>query len=295
MSVTKLCIKCGQDCSNRARSKDSLGRYVCQSCIDTAKDIAAAARSTAPPLPSQRPADDLPLGVEFEDTTPRTKPCVNCGERAPKSALLCSSCGFDFATGKVAQFPKTAGRRCIKCAYDLSGVKSARCPECGTFNSDASRKALLSQRERTDNIRAEYTKPLYMLLGGLLVTTVVALLSGGTLGPTLVALLLQFAISAVIGTIAFFLACLVWIGFDAPFHLTTLRLLGIAAVCEAVWQVTVRIPVPLVASGALLITYVGLLQSMLGLDLQDAIIFSIVNWMVKLFVVITILTALGTP
>lgn len=292
MSVTKVCVNCGQDCSNRARSKDTQGRYVCQPCIEAAKASASTAR---PPVQSPHPlADDLPIAVEPDDRTPKTKSCVNCGATVAKAALECSSCGFDFAAGKVVRAPKPSGRRCIKCAYDLTGVKSARCPECGTLNTDASRKALVSQRERTDNIRAEYTKPLYMLAGGLVVSTAVALLSGDSLVPTLITFSLHFAISAVIGTVAFFLACLIWIGFDAPFHLTALRLLGIAAVCEAVWQITVRIPIPFVASGALLITYIGLLQSMLGLDLHDAIVFSIINWMVKLFVVISIISAIGT-
>lgn len=291
MSATKSCIKCGEDCSNRPRSKDAQGRYICQSCIDSIKAAKPAPPTLSPP---QLPADDGTLALAIEDAAPKTKPCKSCGSTIPEAALLCTSCGFDFVTGKSAAAAKKPGARtCIKCGYDLTGVKSSRCPECGTFNTDASRKAELNKRDRQDNIRSEYLKPLYMLFGGLAVATAAAFLSGHQLTSVVITLFLQFAISAVLGTIAFFFACLFWMGFDAPFHLTALRLLGIAAVCEAVWQVTAPIPIPFVASAALLITYIGLLQSVMSLDLQDAMLFAVVNWVLKVFIVVAIVTALS--
>jgi hypothetical protein len=43
---------------------------------------------------------------------------------------------------------------------------------------------------------------------------------------------LQLAIGVPIGVVAFFLCCLLWMGFDAPMHLTALRLVGVYALTD---------------------------------------------------------------
>lgn len=294
MSAAKVCTICRIDCSNQARVKDSPGRYICQVCVESAKARSSSTSDAPKDTPSHVDEGLTTLALDLENPKPKTKPCRGCGCTLTATALVCSSCGYDFTTGKAASLAKQGGPTCIKCGYNLVGVRSLRCPECGAFNTDASRKSELNRRDRSSNIRAEYTKPLYMLVGGLVVATAASSLSGQSPVESILNLSLGFAISAAIGTIVFFFACLAWIGFDAPFHLTALRMLGIAAVCEAVWRITVQIPIPFLASASLLITYIGLLQSMLDLDLQDAVIFALLNWIVKIFVVAAIVAAMSS-
>jgi hypothetical protein len=115
----KVCIHCAEDCSTKARVKDSQGRYACKGCHEQALAKAAAA-AAARPVTVARPAtaasalgpDAIALADEagFDPgllqsaldgvATPQT--CPACGSGMPTQAVMCTICGFNTRTGKAA-------------------------------------------------------------------------------------------------------------------------------------------------------------------------------------------------
>jgi hypothetical protein len=118
-------VVCGQDCSDRKRVKDRLGRYYCQPCHEAQKArlAAAAAQTPAQPTPAEpsRPAAPPPparaegnmgsifnLMADAEASAPASGPpavpgvaCPSCRSPMAAGAVLCVSCGYDTRTGKV--------------------------------------------------------------------------------------------------------------------------------------------------------------------------------------------------
>ncbi|MFO0860986.1 MAG: zinc ribbon domain-containing protein [Phycisphaerales bacterium] len=74
--------------------------------------------------------DPLPLAAEEADSLAA---CPACTAELRRGAVLCVSCGA--RVGKIETTVSAAAptrAACAKCGYDLSGVKEARCPECGS-------------------------------------------------------------------------------------------------------------------------------------------------------------------
>src|SRR5437867_10526512 len=44
----KICVACGEDCSNRPRTKDAKGRYFCKPCYEKAVQHQRSAAAPAP-------------------------------------------------------------------------------------------------------------------------------------------------------------------------------------------------------------------------------------------------------
>ncbi|MEK6701524.1 MAG: hypothetical protein AABZ53_04625 [Planctomycetota bacterium] len=292
--VPKICIRCGQDCAGKPRTKDATGRYTCDDC---AKTLMAQPDAPSPADPSIIPLEHEPhapsLASMIDDSTlPRS--CANCGIILGKSAVICSSCGFNTTTGKVtgATPSPSGGRKCLKCGYALEGLTSARCPECGTMNTAAQRVATSKEKAYRESVRLEYTKPVWMFVIGLVLSVALAALStkgNVTASTAMLVYLFKYALYVPSGVIVFLLCCAIWIGFNAPIHLTALRLAGIYAITDAVASVVgFIIPMQLIVWLAMLLTYVGLLQDMLELDLVDAILVAVVTFFVRLGVVVAI-------
>ena len=68
----------------------------------------------------------------------------------------------------------------MSCGYSLAGLKSERCPECGTINSTRRRKAMADERAVKDTVRQAYLRPVIMFGGGLTVSVVVAMIGAGS-------------------------------------------------------------------------------------------------------------------
>lgn len=112
----KICTVCGQDCSNKPRTKDAQGRYVCKECMqraqsaqlakqDAAKPKAAgAAGATAGASAAGDQGDNAFLLdiIEAPKVREGQKPCPACGKGINEGAVLCTSCGFNLKTGERA-------------------------------------------------------------------------------------------------------------------------------------------------------------------------------------------------
>ncbi len=305
----KVCIICKQDCSRKPRSKDKQGRYTCDECAASAK----AARVTAPAEPSAVAADDdgaIPfLEEESATSRPAMVGCPNCARPLASDAVICMGCGFNRATGRNVttamgegaapgepsagrgrggRAGKAAGRKCKSCGYDLRGLSTAKCPECGTVNVKPTRQ----ERDREDAARVRrnaWLHPIIMIVVGL---TVISIMVGAAHGSAAVAgQLVAFGISVVLGLLVYLFCSVLWIGFDEPIPLTALRLTGVYALADIGYTAIGLLPIQVgIFMGfgfwtAATVIYVLLLSHIMELDLVDAIIVAIVTTVAKVIIV----------
>ena len=103
----KVCVLCGEDCSQRPRVKDRRGRYYCRPCYDKAKeavDARKALEETPPdpelraepePEPELEPVPDPEAWmVPLEGEAAPAVGCPACGRRMDKGAVICTNCGY---------------------------------------------------------------------------------------------------------------------------------------------------------------------------------------------------------
>ncbi len=102
--------------------------------------------------------------------------------------------------------------------------------------------------------------------------------------------LMKYAIFVPVGVVVYFVCCLMWIGFDAPMHLSALRLAAAFAVVD-----TLAIPFALfgfIGLGMLVISLGLLLHNLMDLEVQDALILAVVLIVVQVIVAIAISQAM---
>jgi hypothetical protein len=132
----KICIVCKQDCSKKPRSKDAMGRYVCDGCISKVQAKASApARETQPasklgqPEQPDRPAqpDIVTADEELVDLlTP--PPAPKAGDR--QFSKLKPSGGGGDVIGVDGDLPDPSVRHCQKCHAAMPGSGRV-CQSCG--------------------------------------------------------------------------------------------------------------------------------------------------------------------
>lgn len=298
----KICIVCGQDCSDRPRVKDAAGRYCCKAC--EAARAAARAPSVAVPAPASAPAEEgdaydlMPEGLLGDGPAP----CPECGQPILAGSVVCLHCGFDTQKGfkhqvgtgvddpdDLSSLPvkgKPAAAKCPDCGYDLAGLKTPRCPECGKLVLKKSLRETFAEDSRRA-ARDAWQKPLIMIGVGLAGVATWQLIADPT-GRKLFISLLNIGVQVPIGLTVYFLCCLAWIGFDMPWRYITLRLIAVYAVTSLVKLPVDHIPVGMVRLGIMVIVYIGLLMDMLDLDVQDAAIVAVATVIANLFIVLTL-------
>jgi len=279
----KVCIYCGQDCSDKPRVRDKQGRYACRACAVAA----SKAFEKGGPL-----ADDIDMDIllapEPELKRERVRiDCPVCFREIRPGETMCVSCNYDSTKGLTEE--TQVGRRplgkeglvCINCGYDLRGLRQMRCPECNQHIAPRPEKRQKAGAFRDEATREAYVRPLLMLsiAGGLWL-----LWAAAASGPVVVPFyLIYFAAQVVTGVIAFFLCSALIFGFDAPWHLTTLRLAGIYAVVNLA-----NLAITQILGGSfflrllLLAVFIQMLMSLLDLDLTDAIITGLVLFLLRL-------------
>ncbi len=178
----KICIRCGVDCSGRPRTKDQFGHYTCRECYEKLQAQAKAAPSRALPAPkaaAPAPNAGAPAPAPPEADEPfvladdpagiasavahQPRECSNCGMLLAHDAVVCMRCGLNLQTGKLLATRKLSGegRSCIKCGYSLAGLKTTKCPECGTVNHRKSKAEEQREQDRKTSravARNEYLK-----------------------------------------------------------------------------------------------------------------------------------------
>ncbi len=297
--MAKICAVCGEDCSDRPRVKDKAGRYYCKPCEAKAAArsgfaaVAASAGTTATTMLAADGVDDI---IPIEDAHVAVeKACPVCMLRISADAVVCVHCGYDERKG-IQSSTLVEGKRagdgrvrlpCAKCGYDLTGLHAPRCPECGTIVGTTHRERIDSTVSR-DVARQEYTKPIVMFAVGTLATLGYFVLTGRPLA--IVPYLIGTAMALPVGMIVLWLCCLGWIGFNAPFHLNALRLMGIYAVVGFVLVATSWLPYRFIWLGVSGMIYAWLLAEMMDMDRSDGAIVALLTFVAMLvpgFVVLT--------
>lgn len=268
----KTCIYCGEDCSNRPRVRDRQGRYACHACVKAASrqwESHCALSHEVNPEILLAPEPELPPEVVRVD-------CPICLREIRPPETRCERCNYDSQTGLT---PETlVGLRelgpealiCVKCKYDLRGLKQMRCPECGEPIRPRASKVKKAGRFKDEATRQAYRAPLLMIgIAG----TVYVLWAGALGGPLAIpAVLLYLAFQVITGVIVFFLCSVIAFGFDAPWHLTFLRLTGIYCVVNlASLAISVVVGGSIILNVVVLLVFIQMLMSFLELDLVQAI------------------------
>jgi len=185
----------------------------------------------ADPRVSQRAAAEeeynpLPMAAPIESHA--SKKCGVCGSPMGKDSHVCGLCGFDdrkgIQTSTLVRTVTEDGRRivqCSECGYDLSGLPTAKCPECGTNNI---KKFNLLEGVSQETERDAFRKPIIAVgvgFGGSLLIAALAWQMPGVLAMVqLIVLLLPLALIVVS-------ACLIaWVGVDSTWGLTLLQITG---------------------------------------------------------------------
>lgn len=275
----KVCIRCGADCTVGERWKDRQGRYVCARCAKA---------------PHQEPAGTIPLADEPEPAPPPShepRMCAHCGMLLGTGIVICSSCGLDSRTGLLIGTGKPPpARQCTKCGYSLAGLTTPRCPECGTISRRASHRDSAGPEWRAD-LRREYIRLAIMIVVGLGFAGLVAAARSdfaSDIPVVLLAVLLKYAASLVFGVVVFQICSLLWLGFDAPFHLVLLRLAAVYALTDATGAVAGFVPVLFLPLLIVLFVHVGLLVELLDLDFYDAALVGFFTFIARWLVVVAI-------
>jgi hypothetical protein len=281
----KVCISCGQDCAGRPRVRDGQGRYMCRPCADAGAPRGTPARQDVPTDPA-----DVDIGYALAEEQAAAAPvardtatCMGCGVLMAPGAVLCTRCGYDTRAGAQVKTSKGKGgpKRCEKCGYDLTGLKKPKCPECGTVFTLGRDYNKEREEFSKDTARWAYLKPLIMFGIGAGIMLMVGGASQGGWGAALY--LIKYAVEVPVGVLVFWLCCLVYLGFDAPMHLTALRLAGIYAVTDVVGLVAGFVPFPILPMVITLTVYIGLLMDLLDLDIQDAVILGFITGAAKMY------------
>jgi hypothetical protein len=208
-------------------------------------------------------------------------PCGKCGRALAPDVQVCSVCGFDNRKGYTG--PRSAKKlNCAECGYDLRGLTSAKCPECGTLVPIRSAKAEMEDynaRESRRVARNACLRPVIIFVVSMSIIVLIYALNGDI--ELIVKNLIIFAIRVAVGIIVYFICCLTFLGFDAPMRLTALRLLAIytllhamIAVFNSAFNFQTRFALGSFRFGLLYIVHIGLLISELDMDKADALIMA---------------------
>lgn len=282
----KLCVRCGEDCADRPRVKTRDGRYMCKACeAQLATQSRAAATAPAPsPTNALAPAsdgtiplaDDQTIPIAVDTTIPLEEPEPR---RSPKDAFRPKGVPTGTAAVAAGVGASPAVSACVKCGYALDGVNSPRCPECGTLNT---KYAVRRERDAQDSAEVErkaYMQPIALFLICFAATAMLALGDRGV--EFMIARSVFTLVWGVLGFIVFTVCCLIWIGFDAPWHLNLVRFLAISAATAAIYQAVGLLPgaglLMIVWNVGVMIVYIGMLQKFLDLDLQDALLVGVIT------------------
>lgn len=303
----KVCIRCGEDCSNRPRVKDKQGRYTCEACLAKAKAAVAAAAAPAPQASPVAEVDaPIPLLEDAAvDAGPRAAPCPGCGRPLWSDAKVCVGCGFNRETGRrlsVSTDVEGDGKRarkakaapsftCEKCGYDLKGLKSTQCPECGSpiRIRSARRERELAESKRI--AKMALIKPLVLAAVGLVLSALILVYRDAAAAIPIY--LAGYGIGLVLLVVVYLFCSLVFIGFDEPFHHMVIRLAAVYALTDSVSLLLA--PVPMGFGRLLLVGFiwVGLMVAIMEIDQEDAIIAGLILYVVKVVITMIIITQLG--
>lgn len=314
MSDARVCSKCGGSVQGAPRYRDRAGNTYCASCANGAVTRSSGVERPGPPsappgvpvhdpgyaladessvvIPGRpaAPMLDADAGVPLEETVGEAparvragslgdfEVCVKCGAAMTRADQMCAGCGHKRgAELRPAGEGKKAAkaRTCVKCGYDLTGLKTPRCPECGKVNL-RSRSSVADEITRAE-MRWAYLKPaiitaicLPIALVGIAFATGSAMAIPVFLGVYAVMLAVTFAV--------YFVCSVVWLGFDEPLSLVFVRLSAVNAITDVARAILFSLPVFWINQLLLGFVLVVAMMSIMEMETEDAAIVSVLIW-----------------
>ena len=214
--------------------------------------------------------------------------CPSCESNFPPDAILCISCGFDRRTRarvnapppqkKAKPAPEIATVICPKCGYNLAGLTSTTCPECGEGFTHASLNRQAKRRSSAAADRQLWLTPSIMLgISSLVCLGYVGYLGGGIVA---VAWAIGTGFCMLGGFFGYAVVAATITGWCYNFGNSLLRVNAILMVTTAA---LIFLPVPFFLLKILVIWLIlfGLVKSVMDMDYQAAALaatFMIIGW-----------------
>lgn len=303
----KICVYCNQDCSNRPRLKDALGRYACKACAEKhqATEAPAGAAGAAVPASASAPApeagvfdDAMPASVIDEAVGSNTyalaepaetgglreqRLCPACSRAMMPDAVICTSCGYDarkgfqVGTGIGADSRKGGVTACRKCGYSLKGLKSNKCPECGEVAKPLTYAERRARDTKKQVINAYRTPAIVLAVGAGLVLLALNILANKWSAPledVVVWYGVSLGVSLPTALVAFAIAGVLWMGFNAPVPLLILQFTATILLSDAAGLLVMSVaPVRMAIWAATTAVFFVTLVTLMEFDAEDAAIY----------------------
>jgi hypothetical protein len=231
------------------------------------------------PAKGTKPGGDFQLAPEEAPPPGATlKPCGDCGRLIPGDSKKCIHCGHGGGTPPppAADAPPLP---CVFCQYDLRGSPAGKCPECGKQQPRTSRRARDELMAR-DVARHDIKRCLIYVAAGVVLIGGLAVWGDGVEG--LVSSLAQFGVSIVVSIFVYAICGVIWLGLDGGFGLLSLR---VAASVSAAYVSLILVGFATYLFACLgfvgivlpFLVYASMLWELCEIDLQDAVIVSVVT------------------
>ena len=295
----KVCTLCKHDVSKKPRVKDPQGRYLCEPCFARSQQKAVAAApapaARAPVVPKAAPVQHAMTGGEamFD--------AIDNGD-AGGDMLLPEGYDPALVLAAVTAKPEAPVRAhqpaispegvkkkdkkgkapppfsCRHCGYDMSGSISTRCPECGKINMQPKDQGLLDDEREVR--RNTYRRPFTLMLIGWLISALVLAFGKAGVGDVIF-LCAMWGVVTVFGVFTFWVCSKMFLEYDAPWHITLLRLAGIFA-CSTVMPTAIAIAVgfPFVFGLTSTALTILLYKTELETDWWEAVGLAVAGWVI---------------
>lgn len=237
------------------------------------------------PIPLE-PDAPLPAPAKAEPQT-RPRACPKCAAVVLPGAPACQRCGQSMRPKAALAKP---AEPCPHCGYDLAGGKGPKCPECGKDVSPAAIRAAKRRENAKAAARSAYLSPLLMCVVSVCVLAGIYAISGEPSVLLVHGVSLLFTLPT--GLAVYFFLCMVWLGSDDSWPLTTLKLAAIYLTCDAASAAMGLTGIPIIPWLATIVLYITLLMKMLDLEQGEAIIVAGLTFAVRMFVGIGIIAVL---
>ena len=222
--------------------------------------------------PNGGPGDPAHAGV---DAARDPRMCGHCGMVMHRDAVICTACGMNSRTGLfLTGKPAPAMSVCVKCGYDLRGLPSPRCPECGTINTRAKSLKHVAPRQA---FRENYLRPAVYIALGVGVGAGAAWLSPAGSSDDAVLFLKRYTAGVVSCIVGYFICAAIWVGLEAPPRVLAVRIAACWAIAQGAAVLFGLVPMTIVLPYVIAVALLYLMfQDLFEHDAQDSALITLV-------------------